>query len=92
MWETGTANGDLCGHHIQMNKAKLPTHVELEAGRFQLVKDSVILLEQLRTIDKKRLKDRVCHLDGEILDQVDKAHESQSGTHYLNMLFWTAFL
>ena len=54
-------------------KAKLPTHVELEAGRFQLVKDSVILLEQLRTIDKKRLKDRVCHLDGEILDQVDKA-------------------
>ena len=57
----------------KMNKAKLPTHVELEAGIFQLVKDSVILLEQLRTIDKKRLKDRVCHLDGEILDQVDKA-------------------
>ena len=57
----------------KMNKAKLPTHVELEAGRFQLVKDSVILLEQLRTIDKKRLTDRVCHLDGEILDQVDKA-------------------
>ena len=57
----------------KMNKAKLPTHVELEAGRFQLVKDSVILLEQLRTIDKKRLKDRVCHLYGEILDQVDKA-------------------
>ena len=57
----------------KMNKAKLPTHVELEAGRFQLVKDSVILLEQLRTMDKKRLKDRVCHLDGEILDQVDKA-------------------
>ena len=57
----------------KMNKAKLPTHVELEAGRFQLVKDSVILLEQLRTIDKKRLKDRVCHLDGEILEQVDKA-------------------
>lgn len=57
----------------KMNKAKLPTHVELEAGRFQLVKDSVILLEQLRTIDKKRLKGRVCHLDGEILDQVDKA-------------------
>ena len=57
----------------KMNKAKLPTHVQLEAWRSQLVKDSVILLEQLRTIDKKRLKDRVCHLDGEILDQVDKA-------------------
>ena len=57
----------------KMNKAKLPTHVELEAGRFQLVKDSVILLEQLRTIDKKRLKNRVCHPDGEILDQGGKA-------------------
>ncbi|MDO5422858.1 MAG: type II toxin-antitoxin system PemK/MazF family toxin [Eubacteriales bacterium] len=57
----------------KMNKAKLPTHVELDAGRFELVKDSVILLEQLRTIDKKRLKDRVCHLDGEILEQVDRA-------------------
>ncbi|MDY3919988.1 MAG: type II toxin-antitoxin system PemK/MazF family toxin, partial [Candidatus Limivivens sp.] len=39
----------------------------------EIVKDSVILLEQLRTIDKKRLKDRVCHLDGEILEQVDRA-------------------
>lgn len=57
----------------RMNKAKLPTHVELDAGRCEIVKDSVILLEQLRTIDKKRLKDRVCHLDGEILEQVDRA-------------------
>ena len=56
-----------------MNKAKLPTHVEIDARRCEIVKDSVILLEQLRTIDKKRLKDRVCHLDGEILKQVDKA-------------------
>jgi len=37
------------------------------------VKDSVILLEQLRTIDKKRLKDKVCHLDNDIIGQVDKA-------------------
>ncbi len=57
----------------RMNKAKLPTHVEIEAGKCQIVKDSVILLEQLRTIDKKRLKDRVCHLDLEHLDRVDKA-------------------
>lgn len=57
----------------RMNKAKLPTHVEIEAGKYQIVKDSVILLEQLRTIDKKRLKDRVCHLDLELLDRVDKA-------------------
>lgn len=57
----------------QMNKAKLPTHVEVDAHKYQIVKDSVILLEQLRTIDKKRLKDKVCHLDGEILTKVDKA-------------------
>lgn len=57
----------------KMNKAKLPTHVELDSGRYEMVKDSVILLEQLRTIDKKRLKDKVCHLDDEILKQVDKA-------------------
>jgi mRNA interferase MazF len=36
-------------------------------------KDSVILLEQLRTIDKKRLKDKVCHLDGEIMQKVNRA-------------------
>ena len=57
----------------KMNKAKLPTHVEIDAGKYQIVKDSVILLEQLRTIDKKRLKDRVCHLDVEVLERVDKA-------------------
>lgn len=57
----------------QMNKAKLPTHVEVDAHKYEIVKDSVILLEQLRTIDKKRLKDKVCHLDGEILMRVDKA-------------------
>ena len=59
----------------KMNKAKLPTHVELNTRQCQIVKDSVILLEQLRTIDKRRLKERVCHLDGEILTKVDKALE-----------------
>ena len=43
----------------KMNKAKLPTHVEIDARHHDIVKDSVILLEQLRTIDKKRLKDKV---------------------------------
>lgn len=57
----------------RMNKAKLPTHVELSAGKYDLIKDSVILLEQVRTIDKKRLKEKVCHLDDEILKKVDKA-------------------
>lgn len=57
----------------KMNKAKLPTHVEIDASRYQLVKDSVILLEQVRTIDKSRLRERVCHLDDEILEKIDKA-------------------
>ena len=55
----------------KMNKAKLPTHIELNAGKYDMVKDSVILLEQLRTIDKKRLKDRVCHLDQDIMHKVN---------------------
>ena len=55
----------------RMNKAKLPTHIELNANKYDMVKDSVILLEQLRTIDKKRLKDRVCHLDQEIMKEVN---------------------
>lgn len=56
----------------KMNKAKLPTHIELEAKSYQMEKDSVILLEQLRTIDKKRLKDKVCHLDDSIMEKVNK--------------------
>ena len=59
----------------QMNKAKLPTHVELDCKKYALVKDSVVLLEQLRTIDKKRLKDKVCHLGDDIMGQVNNALE-----------------
>lgn len=55
----------------KMNKAKLPTHIELNASKYDMVKDSVILLEQLRTIDKKRLKDRICHLDQDIMQVVN---------------------
>ena len=57
----------------RMNKAKLPTHVELDAEKYRLIKNSVVLLEQVRTIDKKRLKEKVCHLDNEILKKVDRA-------------------
>ena len=56
----------------KMNKAKLPTHIELNARLYDMDKDSVVLLEQLRTIDKKRLKDKVCHLDGDIMRRVNK--------------------
>ena len=57
----------------KMNKAKLPTHVELDSKRCNIIKDSLILLEQLRTIDKRRLKEKICHLDNDILVKVDKA-------------------
>ena len=57
----------------RMNKAKLPTHVELGAKRCEMVKDSVILLEQLRTIDKQRLREKICHIDGELQQKVDEA-------------------
>lgn len=63
----------ICAAITSKMKAKLPTHVEIESGRYEIVKDSVILLEQLRTIDKRRLKDRVCHLDSDALKQVDRA-------------------
>lgn len=56
----------------KMNKAKLPTHIELNASLYDMDKDSVVLLEQLRTIDKQRLKDRVCHLDSDIMRAVNE--------------------
>lgn len=59
----------------KMNKAKLPTHIEIDSTEYDIVKDSVILLEQLRTIDKRRLKDKVCHLDQVMLDKVNHALE-----------------
>jgi len=57
----------------KIKKAKLPTHVELSAAEFNLDKDSVILLEQLRTIDKRRLKEKIAHLDEEIMSEIDRA-------------------
>ncbi|MBQ8803978.1 MAG: type II toxin-antitoxin system PemK/MazF family toxin [Tyzzerella sp.] len=57
----------------RMNKAKLPTHVEIDASKYQLVKNSVVLLEQIRTIDKKRLKDFICHVDKKLMVQVEEA-------------------
>jgi len=56
----------------KLNKAKLPTHIELSANKYHMVKDSVILLEQLRTIDKSRLKDKICHLDRDIMGRIDQ--------------------
>ena len=57
----------------KMNKAKLPTHVELSAKQCDMVRDSGILLEQLRTIDKQRLREKICHIDDGLQEKVNEA-------------------
>jgi len=57
----------------QINKAKLPTHIEIDKIHSTLIRDSVILLEQIRTIDKKRLREKICRLDEETMERVNHA-------------------
>ena len=57
----------------QINKAKMPTHIEISAKTYGLAKDSVILTEQIRTIDKKRLKEKIGHIDVSLMDKVNEA-------------------
>ena len=63
----------------QIQKATLPTHVEIDAKRYGFERDSVILLEQIRTIDKQRLTDKITHLDDEMMDKVDEALQISLG-------------
>lgn len=63
----------------QIQKAKLPTHVALDAKRNNLQSDSVILLEQIRTIDKARIQEKITHLDDNIMEKVDEALLIQLG-------------
>lgn len=63
----------------QMCKAKLPTHVDLAGRENGLSKNSVVLVEQVRTIDKQRLKERICTLDKAVMEQVDQALEISMG-------------
>lgn len=55
----------------QIQKAKLPTHVEIAATKCGLERDSVVLLEQLRTLDKQRLTDKITHLDESLMKMVN---------------------
>lgn len=55
----------------QINKAKLPTHVELDAREYNFDRNSVVLLEQVRTIDKQRLQNKITELDEQAMQQVD---------------------
>ena len=63
----------------QREKAKLPTHIELRAASCGLSRDSVVLLEQIRTIDKRRLKERMGELDAPSMSQVNNALEISFG-------------
>ncbi|MBO8157348.1 MAG: type II toxin-antitoxin system PemK/MazF family toxin [Bacillaceae bacterium] len=63
----------------QIQKAKLPTHVEIKAEKYGFERDSVILLEQIRTIDKQRLTDKITQLDNQLMDRVDEALQISLG-------------
>ncbi|MEG1536038.1 MAG: type II toxin-antitoxin system PemK/MazF family toxin [Clostridia bacterium] len=57
----------------QINKAKLPTHIELSAKDFGLPKDSVVLLEQIRTLDKQRLKEKIGEVPIDTMTKINQA-------------------
>ena len=57
----------------KMDKTKLPTHIDVFAEKVGLAKNSVILLEQVRTLDKRRLKEKMGHLDDEVMSAVNSA-------------------
>ncbi len=63
----------------QINKSKMPTHIEIDANEYGLSKDSVVLAEQIRTIDKRRLKEKIGHLDDELMSRVNEALEISFG-------------
>jgi len=63
----------------QIQKAKLPTHVEINAKKYGFERDSVLLLEQIRTIDKQRLTDKITHLDEEMMEKIDEALQISLG-------------
>lgn len=62
-----------CAVTSQMTKAKLPTHIEMSEGQFGMPKDSVVLLEQIRTLDKRRLKSKIGTIDDKYTDLVNRA-------------------
>ncbi|MCM3783634.1 type II toxin-antitoxin system PemK/MazF family toxin [Neobacillus mesonae] len=63
----------------QIQKAKLPTHVEIDAELHGFDRDSVVLLEQIRTIDKQRLTDKITHLDDETMKLVNESLQISLG-------------
>jgi len=69
----------------QIQKAKLPTHVEIKADAHGFERDSVILLEQIRTLDKQRLTDKITKLDNEMMIEIDHALEISLGLEFKSL-------
>ena len=65
----------------RMGKTKLPTHIDIYADRVGLARDSVILLEQIRTLDKRRLREKMGHLDDDVMEEVNNAIAVSFGLH-----------
>ena len=65
----------------QTGKARLPTHIELAAQNYGLTRDSVVLLEQIRTLDKRRLREKMGRVDKALMDRVDAAIAVSFGLH-----------
>ena len=63
----------VCAITSQLTKAKLPTHIELESTEYNLPKNSVCLLEQIRTLDKRRLKEKVSYIGGKKMKEIERA-------------------
>ena len=63
----------VCAITSKLTKAKLPTHIELERDVYNLAKDSVCLLEQIRTLDKRRLKEKVSYIGGKKMKDIERA-------------------
>lgn len=63
----------------QIQKAKLPTHVEIPASEYGMERDSVVLLEQIRTLDKQRLTEKITHLDEDLMKRVNEALQISLG-------------
>ena len=69
----------------QTNKAKLPTHIALSAPDYGLPRDSVVLLEQIRTLDKRRLRERMGRVDGELMERIDAAIAVRPAKHTVGL-------
>ena len=65
----------------QKDKARLPTHIQLQSTGSGLARDSIVLLEQIRTLDKRRLREHMGRLDGALMDEVDRAIAVSFGLH-----------